>query len=103
MKDFNTLVADRWQEQQERALDGYAKAFPAMVEAAQAEVDLSIMKDDDYYNECLHEALDLESTRIAIFHGDAEELGKNLIAKTRELLFNYHIKAIEEDWQNYVD
>lgn len=102
MKDFNTMAADRWQLEQERAADNYARAFPAMVEAVNAEVDLSIMKDDDLYNECLHEALDLEETRIAIFHGDADELGKHLIAKTRELLFQYHLKQIEDNWQDYV-
>ena len=84
-------------------MEGYQRAFPAMVEAAQAEVDLSIMNDDNYYHECLHEALDLEATRRAIFHGDAEVLGKHIINKTRELLFQYHIDKIEDDWEKYVD
>lgn len=99
MRDFNEYVNDM----------KYARALPAMQEAAEQEVDRHKMERTDLFWEAMsYDAWDSEPSVVdnlvvAVYHGDAAAVGQILLDRANRYLYESVWKEIEDDWENYVD
>ena len=103
-------LSDLLQDAKEYALDmQYARALPAMMDAAKEEVDRHKRDGTDLFWEALsYDAWckprnNLYEIRQYCYHGDALELGKLMLANMDQYLFAHCYAEISDDWEKYVN